>query len=176
MEMTTPSGVKPSITFKRDATYLARVAGVLYGSRMAETGGSRRDSILLDAIDPTDGKPCKVQVSHDRMMTVAKRSLGQAKECGYIVPVILQRPTAVFEGLRSDEDEDRRGVGWRCYCGVADKAYQADGSERSPWPGQVFLVFVNDEKVAYNWRWEQADADDPKLPINHDQRFKRRLL
>jgi hypothetical protein len=143
---------------------------------MAETGESRRQYIILDAINPEDGKPCKVQISFDRIQSVARRSLGQAKECGYIVPAVLQKPTAVFEGLRLDEDEDHRGVGWRCYCGVPAVAYRADGTERPPWPSQVFLVFVNHENVAYNWRWENADPDDPDLPINHDGRFKRRLI
>src|SRR4051812_7617582 len=140
---------------------------------MAEMGGTRREFILLDAVDPTNGKPCKVQISHDRMIVVTRRSLGQVSEAGYILPTILQAPTAIFEGLRLDEDEDRRGVGWRCYCGVPTAAYRPDGTKRAPWPGQVFLVFVNEEHVAYNWRWEQADPDDPKLPIKHGERFKR---
>ena len=143
---------------------------------MAEPGGTRREPILLDAIDPVSGKTCKVQIRQERLLAVARRSLGQAKECGYIVPAILQHPTAIFEGLRSDEDEDRRGVGWRCYCGVPPTAYRADGTERPPWPQQVFLVFVNEERVAYNWRWEPADAEDPKLPFNHAERFKRKVL
>lgn len=143
---------------------------------MSPKGGHRRDFILLDAVDPADGKPCKVQISHDRLMAVAKRSIGQTKECGYIVPEILQKPTAIFEGLRQDEDEDRRGVGWRCYCGIPSVAYRTDGSECQPWPDEVFLIFINDENVAYNWRWEKADPDDLDLPIHYEERFKRRLL
>jgi hypothetical protein len=65
-------------------------------SSMAEKGGTRREYILLDAVNPDDGKPCKIQVSFDRMQTVARRSLGHASECGYILPVILQKPTAIF--------------------------------------------------------------------------------
>jgi hypothetical protein len=101
--------------------------------------------------------------------------MAHAKECGVIVPQILQHPTAVFEGLRQDEDEDRQGVGWRCYCGIPEHAYHSDGSERSSYPGQVYLVFVNDEGVAYNWRWEKAAPDDPDLPQNHQDRFRERL-
>jgi hypothetical protein len=110
------------------------------------------------------------------MQAVARRSMAHAKECGIIVPHVLQSPTAVFEGLRLDEDEDLRGVGWRCYCGIPDHAYHSDGSERSPYPGQVYLVFVNDEGVAYNWRWEKADPDNLRLPQNHANRFKKKLL
>jgi hypothetical protein len=143
---------------------------------MADSGGTRRESILIDAVNPVDGAHYKVQLRQERLLAVARRSVGQAKECGYIVPAILQHPTAIFEGIRSDEDEDRRGVGWRCYCGVPSVAYRTDGSERPAWPNQVFLVFVNEDRVAYNWRWEQADGDEPNLPVNHAERFKRRFL
>jgi hypothetical protein len=143
---------------------------------MAETESSRRKYLTLQAIDPVDGKMAEVLVSFDRMQAVGKRSMGHAKECGIIVPTVLQKPTAIFEGLRRDEDEDQRGVGWRCYCGIPDRAYHSDGTERSAYPGQVYVVFVNDEGVAYNWRWEKADPDDPKLPENHATRFKSRVL
>jgi len=115
-------------------------------------------------------------ISYDRMQAVGKRSLGHAKECAYIVPMILQQPTAVFEGLRRDEDEDRTGYGWRCYCGIPDHAYRRDGTAIPPYAAQVYLVFVNDEGVAYNWRWEQADPENPTLPVGYKDRFRRQLL
>jgi hypothetical protein len=137
----------------------------------------RRDGITLLAIEPKDGKlTCEVLVSYDRLQAVGRRSLGHAKECGYIVPAILEAPTCIFEGLRRDEDEDRWGYGWRCYGGLPAHAYRADGGTIPPYIGQVYLVFVNDERVAYNWRWEKADPDDFKLPVDHQTRFKQRLL
>ncbi len=137
---------------------------------------NRRDCLALRAINPENGQECEVLISYDRMQAVARRSMGQAKECGYVVPAILQAPTAVFEGIRTDGDEPRKGVGWRCYCGIPDRAYHSDGSERSPYPNQVFLVFVNDEGIAYNWRWEKADEADPQLPVSHKDRFSNRKL
>lgn len=139
---------------------------------MARRNDSRRQYLTLEAAEP-DGSAGEVQISFDRMQAVGRRSMGHAKECGLIVPQILQNPTAIFEGLCEDEDEDRRGYGWRCYCGVPGQAFHADGTARAPWPDQVYLVFVNDERVAYNWRWEQAD---PEVPIGYQTRFKRRLL
>ena len=135
---------------------------------------SRRTFLKLNACNP-EGGVCEIQISYDRMQAVGRRSMGHAKEAAFVVPMILQSPTAVFEGLRRDEDEDRRGYGWRCYCGLPDRAYRADGSERQPYAGQVYLIFVNDEGVAYNWRWESADPDNPELPVNHSSRFQRRL-
>jgi hypothetical protein len=144
---------------------------------MSKENGSRRDYLTLLAYEPSDGtQSCEVLVSFDRMQAVARRGLGHTKECGLIVPSILQNPSAIFEGLRRDEDEDRRGVGWRCYCGIPEHSYRSDGTESRPYPGQVYLVFVNDERVAYNWRWDKADPKDLNLPLNHETRFKRRLL
>jgi len=110
---------------------------------MAESEGSRRQFITIEAIQP-DGTMGTVQISFDRMQAVGRRSMGQAKECGYIVPAILQQPTAIFQGLRRDEDEDPRGFGWRCYCGIPAHSYRADGTQGRPYVGQVYLVFVND--------------------------------
>jgi hypothetical protein len=144
---------------------------------MPTKGESRRDYITLQAVEPKDGSlSCEILISFDRMQAVGRRSMGHAKECGLIVPMILQRPSAIFEGLRSDQDEDRGGYGWRCYCGVPEQSYRPDGTPGRPYPGQVYLVFVNDEQVAYNWRWEKADPDDARLPINYATRFKQRLL
>jgi hypothetical protein len=144
---------------------------------MSEKKDSRRQYLVLPAIDPVDGKlTAEIQISFDRMQTVGKRSMGHAKECGHILPAVLKTPTAIFEGLTQDNDEDRRGYGWRCYCGLPTESYRSDGSAKPPYPGQVYLVFVNEECVAYNWRWEQADPDNPRLPIGHETRFRIRLL
>lgn len=142
---------------------------------MAEPDGTRRQYLALQALQP-DRTMGEVQISYDRMQAVGRRSLGHAKECGLIVPEILQQPTAIFEGLRQEEDEDPKGVGWRCYCGIPAHSYSRDGTEGRPYPGQVYLVFVNDEGVAYNWRWERADPNDRSLPVGHESRFRRRLL
>jgi hypothetical protein len=105
---------------------------------MVDKEESRRKGLFLQAANPVDGKLCEVQISFERMQIVARRSLGHAKECGYIVPKILQKPTAIFEGLRQDEDEDPRGVGWRCYCGIPEHSYSADGTPGRPYPNQVY--------------------------------------
>jgi hypothetical protein len=144
---------------------------------MANEEASRRKYLTLPARDPeSDQSTCEILISFDRMQAVARRSLVHANECGHIVPMILQEPSAIFEGLRYDEDEDRWGYGWRCYCGIPEHSYRADGTTAPPYPGQIYLVFVNEEHVAYNWRWEKADHENRALPRNHRTRFKQRLL
>ncbi len=63
--------------------------------------------LTLLAVDPSDRTTTiRVLISFERMQQVGRRSFGHAKECAFIVPMILKTPTAVFEGLRRDEDED----------------------------------------------------------------------
>lgn len=143
---------------------------------MADEAESRRGGLTIQAANPDGDGTVPVLISHARLLAVSKRGVGHVKECAHIVPDILQNPAAVFEGLRREEDEDRWGAGWRCYCGIPECSYSQDGTEGRPYRGQVYLVFVNDEGVAYNWRWEAADPEDPSLPVNHEARFSRRLL
>lgn len=137
---------------------------------------SRRQLLTLEAIDPDTGRVCGVMISYDRMRAVATRGMGAAKEAGELVPYILRSPAAIFEGLRDERDEDPKGCGFRCYCGIPSTAFCTDGSARRPYPGKVFLVFVNDQSVAYNWRWDKSDPGDPRLPADHATRFRSKRL
>src|SRR5437763_539717 len=89
--------------------------------------------VSLRAVDPQTGKPAEVLISHRRMHAVARRSLGHAKECGILVPYTLQHPTAIFEGIRKEEDEDERTPGWHCYCSKPSYSFSDDGEERPPY-------------------------------------------
>jgi len=102
--------------------------------------------------------------------------MGHANECAHLVPFTLQKPTAIFEGLTEERDEDRRGVGWLCYCSKPAFRFDEDGNRLPVIDGRVFLVFVNAKKVAYNWRWDRADSEDSDLPENHEARFQRKAL
>jgi len=143
---------------------------------MSEPSETRRQYLFIEAIDPVSGKLILVQISHDRLMMASDRKKVNLLEAAFLVPHVLKRPTAIFEGLRQEEDEDRRGVGWRCYCGIPRCSYRPDGTEAPPYRGKVFLVFVNLDGIAYSWRWDKMDRDDSCLPIDHEHRFKKRLL
>ena len=133
--------------------------------------------LIIQAVDPERGtQTAGIQISYSRIKALGRRSKGQIKECAYIVPRILQRPTAIFEGLRSDNDKDRRGFGWRCYVGLPSCCYRRDGEQTEPPKGMVFMVFVNDDGITYNWRWEPANDADPKLPVDHESRFAKRWI
>jgi hypothetical protein len=137
---------------------------------------TKRQNLAINAINPKDGKELAVQIAYERLQALGKINCGYVCETAFIVPKILQKPTAIFEGLCWDEDEDSRGYGWRCYCGIPDRSYDRDGNQRPPYPGQVYVIFINDEKVAYLWHWVECDPKNPELPIGYKERFKERLL
>ena len=140
---------------------------------------SRRDSshyATLPAQSP-DGGEMDVYVAHRKVRDVAGRSQGQRLELAHIMPGVLRHPAAIFEGLRRDEDEPKEhGLGWLCYCGVPPYAFHASGSRRPAYEDEVYLVFVNDEHVAYHWYWSKCDPDHPKLPMGYTERFRKRIL
>lgn len=137
---------------------------------------TRREYLFCDAVDPTTGKNCIVQISYERLRALARRGKGFTLEASETLVEILLRPTGVFEGLCSDDDEDARGYGWRCYCGMPSCRYGANG-EKLPVPqNRVFLAFVNTERVVYNWRWEPTDDNRRDLPIGYRDRFRRNLI
>jgi hypothetical protein len=142
---------------------------------VADEAPSRREMLTLKAFDPATGGEIDVHISYLRLQALGKRSMGQTKEAAEVVPQVLMSRGPVFEGLTTDADEDSRGVGWRCYCGIPDRSYTPDGDRCPPRRGQVYLVFLNEDRVAYSWRWEKADPDNPDLPIGYQERFKRRL-
>jgi hypothetical protein len=142
---------------------------------VADESPSRRDLLAINAYDPESKGEIEVYISHERLLAVGRRSKGQILEAAELVPQVLQCRGPVFEGFRKEEDEDKRGVGWRCYCGIPDRSYSQDGERCPPRRKQVYLVFVNEDRVVYNWRWELADPDDPLLPQGVENRFARRL-
>jgi hypothetical protein len=142
---------------------------------VADKEPTRREMLVFKAFDPVTGGEIEVYISFERLQAIAKRSKGQVLEAAEIVPQALQCRGPVFEGLCTDKDEDTRGVGWRCYCCLPDRSYSEDGTRCPPRRKQVFLVFVNEDRVAYNWRWEQVDPQNLNLPCGHEKRFKRRI-
>lgn len=100
----------------------------------------------------------------------------------HILPHVLQNPGAIFEGL--ERDEQQNGL---CYAGIPPSirreikgstgrgGAELDLIELPPPDGMTFAVFMNVRYVIFDWRWEQADANNAGHPIEWDTRFNKRL-
>ncbi len=131
--------------------------------------------LTIKAQSPNGDSTWDVYISYERLGFIARQSKGAVMEAAHIVPEILARPSAIFEGLRRDEDEDKYGNGAMCYCGIPTVAYDKNGSPTQPWHDEVFMVFLNAECVAYNWYWHQCDCDLNNYPDGHVERFRRKI-
>jgi hypothetical protein len=132
---------------------------------------TRRGYQRLTAVNPDDGKPFDVFVSDQFIDRVARQGWARVQDLAFNVPEILNAPAAIFRGVRDRHDH------WLCYSGIPRVAYTNDrGVTRPPWTSEVLVVFLNDERVLYAFRWENADAVDSRLPENHETRFGIRAL
>jgi hypothetical protein len=136
------------------------------------TAGQLSDCRPLDAINPSDGKTWQLFVRTRKIEAVAKRGMGAAKELAYTVPWAVKHPCAIFRGVRDEGEQD-----WLCYVAAPSQAYDyKTGDTVEAWKGEVFLVFVNDDRIIYNWRWEEADPINPKLPKDWEHRYTEKVL
>ena len=126
------------------------------------------------ALNPSTRKcDWTIYLDRDFVRWCRNRGMGATKELVFLVPQVLKDPTCVFRGLRWERDESRKSrdrPGWLCYCGLPDKAFLAGGRAIPPYQGEVFLVFLDDDKYVYHCGWEEADAVHPTKPVNRDER------
>ena len=133
---------------------------------------SRRDAFTFFALD-ADGGTNKVYIGERRLLGLAKLGSWVLLEARDLVPQVLGTPTVIFEGVRWEKDEDKDRAGWRCYCAKPAFMYDQRGDKVTSDPRRVFLVFVNEEGMVYNWRWDWADDEDPDVPKGEDRFIKK---
>ncbi len=107
-----------------------------------------------------------------------RRGIQLASELAFILPEVLRNPTAIFMGIRWDADEKLAGdvPGWLCYVGLPQKSYDVNGRETDAYVDKVYLVFVNEDRVVYHYRWDKCCPDNPRLPMGHKTRFRERKI
>ena len=136
----------------------------------------RRGYSSLDAIDPNDGGKWHVLLSDDKMDWVASQGRGAALELPkpFVGRCFIREPYfAEIRDLERDLVEDQ----WLCYVACPQHAYDhKTGEKRRPWPGEVFMVFVTDDRIVFGWYWCECDQHDSRLPADHEDRFRERLL
>lgn len=127
-------------------------------------------------IDPNTGTARTGFISLDFTKQIAKDGLGRASEFAELIVHLLMRPHAVFQGLRLDHpeiDEDD----WFCYVATPTHAYDyRRNARRTAWLGQVVIIPVTSDWVVYNWYWVKSDPSDDRLPIDHQNRYEKRLI
>ena len=145
--------------------------------------GTRRKNLTRLALNPaTKQQDLVVEIRADRLRGIAqRRNLADVYTAKYTLDETLRNPDAIFDGLRFDDDEPRHcdSQGWLCYAKRPARRYKDDGSAFETPNGRIFLVFVNADRVVYNWTWEEADkialAHGKCLPADYETRFEKQV-
>jgi len=144
---------------------------------------TRRSDLQRLAVNPVTGKTdLAVTLSMDRVKFLAKRGNKADLWRVTLIDNVLLYPKAIFSGIRFEEDEKHscHSPGWLCYCGYPPIDFRLPGQETAPPVRKVFLVFVNEDQIAYNWGWERADSDTwdegKYFPVNYQTRFQEQRI
>ena len=90
-------------------------------------------------------------------------------------------PMRFLKGLRFDDDEPRHcdSQGWRCYAKHPARRYNDKGGTFATPKGRIFLVFVDTDKIVYNWTWDETDEEalvrGEHLPVDYKTRFDKQI-
>ena len=144
---------------------------------MANQPEIKNGELIFSAFNPA-GEPFTVKVTRHRLLFLAKFGAWQMDEAAQTVAEVLSRPHAIFEGIRQEDDENKgpNGVGWWCYAGIPSTRFLQGGAVRPAKSDELFLVFVTDELVAYNSRWEPVDPRKEWFEVGYRERFRRRIF
>jgi hypothetical protein len=136
-----------------------------------------RDLHPIEAINPDTGKKDLILYIRDCTIEQTRRKgMGAARELAFTVPAAVQSPTGIFRGVTEFEEGDED---WLIFVARPPRAYDWKTAESVPvWKGEVFLVFVDEDRVIRRWYWDDAsDKKNPRLPEGYDKgRFKECLL
>ena len=147
------------------------------GTGMADQPEYKNGELIFSAFNP-EGQPFTVKVTRQRLRFLAQSGAWRVEEATQTVGEVLNRPLAIFAGIRQEDDENKgpNGVGWWCYAGVSSTRFLQGGSVRTAKSDEIFLVFVTDEFVAYNSRWELASPRPEWFQDGYLERFRRRIF
>jgi hypothetical protein len=94
-------------------------------------------------------------------------------ELRLLVPETLRHPDTLWAGIREpDPGEDDAG-----YCFAKHFPYRING-EGGQYPNKeaaVFCVYVNNDFLIYEYRWDESDRADHRYPRGHESRFQRHI-
>lgn len=117
-----------------------------------------------------DGGEWIFSIAEVHLQKLVDRGLAYLYYQALLIPGVLEQPDAIFRGLKRDDYQEAL-----CYVGRPERQYRDHTITMPAPPGMVFLVFATKGRRIFGWRWELADAHNPKLPDGYKNRFETQL-
>lgn len=94
-------------------------------------------------------------------------------ELARLVPITLRQPDSIWSGIREpDPGDEEPGF---CYAKRFASKLNGMGGEHSCPEDQIFCVYLNSDRVVFEFGWDEVDPSDPLSPIQRDpNRFAKR--
>ncbi len=140
----------------------------------------RNGYVSVPGIDPYTGKRRTIYISRDTIRFWLKtHGPGRLLDLNEIVIPSLERPRAVFSGLRDFPDratdvDDSNSLGY-----ISRPKFRIDWKTSTRIHGEsrrLLLAAINENWVLYGWFMVDPDPVDSDLPVDHEVRFEQKLL
>ena len=116
--------------------------------------GERERIYLIRGLSPDGKSEWDFHLDSKKVEFVKRVSTGAVHELSKNVPFVMREINAlVFQGIRTDGHQE--GL---CYMGWPHRRFGTEGNELVVKDEDCFLVFINEERIIYNWRWETIPA------------------
>ncbi len=116
--------------------------------------GERKRIYAIPGLSPDGKSAWDFHVDSKKVDFVKRTSTGAVYEFAKNVPFVMNDLNAiVFQGIRTDGHQE--GL---CYMGWPHRRFGAEGNELPVKDEECFLVFINEERIIYHWRWETIPA------------------
>lgn len=122
------------------------------------------------ALDPLHGGQWALRVTPRFLERCRLVSEGELKTLAHTVPQACLQPTRIYQGVRDEAAHE-----WLCYCSLPLTRFNRHGVEVATGESDIFLVFVNEDRRIYEFRWEITDQPDSGIPKDAEKRFLRRV-
>jgi len=114
----------------------------------------RRGYHPIECFDPDDGQTCDLLVNNKDIAVAPKLGRWYTPTLAECVPATVKHPKAVYRGLKRDDDST---IG---YCYIGQPPHKFPGGKKAPVKTtEFFFVFVSEERVIYEWRWEECSPN-----------------
>ena len=114
----------------------------------------RPDPFSFPGLSPDGKSEWDFHLDSKKVEFVKRVSTGAVHELSKNVQFVMREINAlVFQGIRTDGHQE--GL---CYMGWPHRRFGTEGNELPVKDEDCFLVFINEERIIYNWRWESIPA------------------
>jgi len=130
----------------------------------------KKGYITVKGKNPSGKGEREFKISERRLQNVLKGATHHKFLDAYLIKEVMESPILIFKGL--ERTNQWKGL---CYIGKPENRYH-DQNTTTPFPpGFLFMVFIDENSIIFDWRVEKCDPVNHKYPEKAQSRFSEQL-